>query len=132
MPCTKLLMGQLMSFQTQLHVLILLFTSRPGLVVDSGIQPTLFPRCHHQMIFSRIHLQTYFPTVYSRHVWNVSRTNVDFIRRDLSSAGLTVSLNLNVSDQVEFLPNYILNIFSDSLPNKIITSRNKNTPWMTV
>ena len=38
---------------------------------------------------------------------------------------------LNVNDQVEHLSSCILNVFSNFVPNKTITCRDKDPPWMT-
>ena len=38
---------------------------------------------------------------------------------------------LNVEDCVAFLSEYILNIFSNFVPNKTITIRDKDALWMT-
>ena len=39
--------------------------------------------------------------------------------------------DLNVNDQVEYLTSCILNVFTNFVPNKTITCREKDPPWMT-
>ena len=34
----------------------LLFTSAMGFIAESGVLPSLYPRCHHQLIFAKVDL----------------------------------------------------------------------------
>ena len=39
----------------------LIFTDQPNLVVDSGVHPSLYPNCHHQIIFCKFNLMIKYP-----------------------------------------------------------------------
>ena len=39
--------------------------------------------------------------------------------------------DLNVNDQVDYLTKCISNVFRNFVPNKIITCKDKDPPWMT-
>ena len=38
----------------------LIFTTETNFVTDSGVLPSLFPRCHHQLIFEKVSFTTFF------------------------------------------------------------------------
>ena len=38
--------------------------------------------------------------------------------------------NLNVNDQVKFLTDYVINMFTNYVPNKIIMCKDKDPPWI--
>ena len=39
----------------------LIFTTRPNLVVESSVHPSLHLNCHHQIVFAKFNLQIYYP-----------------------------------------------------------------------
>ena len=47
----------------------LIFTSQPNFVMESGVQPSLHPYCHHQLVFAKFDLSVYYPPPYERTVW---------------------------------------------------------------
>ena len=42
----------------------LIFTDQPNLIVDSGVYPSLNPKCHHQITYCRCNLIVEFPPPY--------------------------------------------------------------------
>ena len=46
----------------------LIFTSQPNLVVESGVHPSLYPNCHHQIYFAKLNLMISYPPPYSREI----------------------------------------------------------------
>ena len=110
----------------------LLFTYQSNLITESGVHASLFPWCHHQIIYSNINLKIYYPPAYERLVWDYSKAELTNIIKSLSQINWHNALNdLNVNDQVEYLSGCILNIFSNFVSNKTITCREKDPPWMT-
>ena len=110
----------------------LLFTSQPNLISESGVHASLFPRCHHQIIYANINLKIYYPPPYEKLVWDYSKANITNIRMSLSQINWVNDLrDLNVNDQVDYLTNCISNVFTNFVPNKIITCKDKDPPWMT-
>ena len=98
------------------------------MVSESGVHASLFPRCHHQLIYAKI----YYPPPYERLVWDYSKAELTNIKKSLSQINWHNALkDLNVNDQVEYLSSCILNVFSNFVPNKTITCRDKDPPWMT-
>lgn len=109
----------------------LIFTSQPNLITESGVHSSLFPRCHHQVIFAKINFKVYFPPSYERLIWDYPKANVELIRRSLSEVDWENSLSgLHVNDQVKFLTNCITNVFKFFVPNKTIVCKDKDPPWM--
>ena len=58
----------------------LIFTTETDFVTDSGVLLSLFPRCHHQLIFAKVSFTTFFPPNYGRRIWDFSKVNVNAIR----------------------------------------------------
>ena len=46
----------------------LIFTTETNFVIDSGVLPSVFPRCHHQLIFAKVSFTTIFSPVYRRRI----------------------------------------------------------------
>ena len=102
------------------------------MITESSVHASLFPRCHHQIIYAKVNLKIYYPPSYERLVWDYSKAEITNIRKSLSQINWHNALkDLNVNDQVEYLSGCILNIFSNFVPNKTITCREKDPPWMT-
>ena len=59
----------------------LIFTTETNFVTDSGVLPSLFPRCHHQLIFAKVSFTTFFPPAYERRIWDFSGSNINAIRQ---------------------------------------------------
>ena len=110
-----------------------MFTFQPNFISECGVHASLFSRCHHQIIYAKINLKAYYPPPYERLVWDYSKAEVTNIRKSLSQINwLNALKDLNVNDQVEYLTSCILNVFSNFVPNKTITCKDKDPPWMTV
>lgn len=110
----------------------LIFVSSKNFVSKSGVLPSLFPTCHHQVVYCKLNFQTSFPPPYKRKIWDFSRANTDEIRRAMNQLDWEREFaGLNLDERVLRLSDYILNIFSNLVPNKTITVRDKDALWMT-
>ena len=109
----------------------LIFASQPNLIIDSGVHPSLFQTCHHQVIFAKINLKFYLPPPYNREVWSYNHAKVEQINRAISSFDWHRALSpLDVNKQVELFNEIILNIFRNFIPNKIVKHSSKDSPWI--
>ena len=109
----------------------LIFTNQPNLVVDSGTHPSLHPNCHHQIIHCKINLQVEYPPPYQRHVWNYAKANKDTILSALQNVDWhRLFANKTVHQQVNLLNDIILNVFTNFVPNKVITCDDRDPPWI--
>ena len=83
-------------------------------------------------MFAKVNFKIYFPPAYERRIWDFSRANIQGIRQAISGIDWDKSFsNVNVNDRVIFVTECILNVFYNFVPNKMITVRNKDAPWMT-
>ena len=51
-----------------LYCIDLIFTGQPGLVVDSGVHPTLYENCHHRITYCKFNLKIVYPPPYEHLV----------------------------------------------------------------
>ena len=110
----------------------LIITTETSFVTDSGVLLSLFPSCHHQLIFAKVSFTTFFLPAFKQSIWNFSRANVNAIRQAVNCVDWDREFNgLNIDERVKFLTECVLNVFYDFVPNKVITIRSKDTLWMT-
>ena len=110
----------------------LIFSSADHLSLDSGVLPSLYPRCHHQIVFCKINFKIPFPPSYKRRIWDFSRANSMAIQRAIDMIDWDIFFEgRDINGQVSLLTETLLNIFSNFVPNKIITVKNKDSVWMT-
>ena len=109
----------------------LIFTDQPNLSVNSGIHTSLHPNCHHQIIQSKFDLNIFYPAPYQRLVYDYKKADVSSIRKALDLVNWEKFFrNKNIDIKVSIFNETILNIFSNSVPNKIITCNSKDPIWM--
>ena len=107
------------------------FPNQPNLVVDSGTHPSLHPICHHQIIRCKINLQVEYLPSYQRHVWNYAKANKDAKLSALQNADWhRLFAKKTVHQQVNLLNDIILNVFTNFVPNKVITCDDRDPPWI--
>ena len=109
----------------------LLFSNQANLIMDSGVRPTLYSKCHHQTIYSKLNLKIEYRPHYNRKIWNCSRSETDLINRSIGSFNWSKLFSgKNVYEQVELFNKILLNIFHNFIPNKIIVCDDRDPPWM--
>ena len=68
---------------------------------------------------------------YQRLVWDYKKANVDCIKKSLNSIDWDfVFSNKNVHQQAQYLNKVLMNVFTNYIPNKLITIDDKDPPWM--
>ena len=101
----------------------LIFTNHPHQVVDSGVHPSLHPNCHHETTYCKFNLFTEYLPPYEQQVWDYKHADTNSIQKSLNQVNWNrLFQNKNVNEQVAIPNNIILNIFSNFVPNKILTS----------
>ena len=109
----------------------LIFASQPNLVIESGVHPSLYNTCHHQIIYAKICFKVHRPPSYKREVWHYNRAQVDLIKRSIDNFDWDRAfLNLSLNDQVEFFSNTLINMFRNFIPHELIKCNSKDPPWM--
>ena len=64
----------------------LIFTSHPNLIIEFAVHPSLYPNCHHQIVYAKFNLQIHFPPPYSREVWHYKVVNTELEKFDWQRA----------------------------------------------
>ena len=109
----------------------LVFSSQPNLISESGVHPSLFQTCHHQIIYAKIDLYFYLPPPYEREVWSYNRAETELINRAISNFDWEHPFSpLDPNEQVELLNLTLLNIFRNFIPHKLMKSNSKYAPWI--
>ena len=110
----------------------LIFCSHPNMISNSGVHPSLYPSCHHQMIFAKLDFNVFVPPPYERHIWHYNKANIDEIRRAIFLFDWDNAFRDNSVDrQVEIFNRTLINIFKNYTPNEMITIDEKDPPWLT-
>ena len=109
----------------------LIFTNQPNIVMDSGVDSFLHPKCLHLIIYSKVSLKIEYPSPYIRKTWSYNRVETDLINRAIENCNWpSLFLGKNVHQQVEILNITLLNIFHYYIPNKFILCDDKDSPWV--
>ena len=98
--------------------------------MESGVQPSLHPNCHHQLVFAKFNLSIYYPPPYERTVWYYNRANADLIRRAIDLFDWDKALRFNdVDKQVAIFNDTLMNIMENFVPNETIICDDRDPPW---
>ena len=109
----------------------LIFTSQPNLAMESGVQPSLHPNCHHQLVFAKFDLSIYSPSPYETTVWYYNRANADLIRRAINLFDWDKALRFNdVDKQVSVFSDTLMNLMQNFIPNETIICDDRDPPWI--
>ena len=52
--------------------------------MEAGVHPSLYPNCHHQIIFVKLNLKIFYSPPYVREIWYSQRANAGRIRRAIN------------------------------------------------
>ena len=109
----------------------LLFTSQTNLVIESGVHSSLYPNCHHQIIFEKFDLRIFYPPPYERNVWHYKQANTELIRRAIDNFNWNRALdNISPNRQVSIFNDTILNKISNFIPHETIICDDRDPPWI--
>ena len=106
-------------------------SDEPNLVMESGVQSSLHPNCHHQLVFAKFSLSIYYPPPYERTVWYYNRASSALIRRAIDLFDWDKALCFNdVDKQVAIFHDTLMNIMQNFVCNETIICDDRDTPWM--
>ena len=92
----------------------LIFTNQPNYVINQN--------CHHQITFCKLNLKVECSPPYQRLVWNFKKSNNGAIKRAIELVNWNFLFShKNVHEQVVIFNQTLMNIFSNYIPNKLIT-----------
>ena len=82
---TQLLKIPTDNFENYRSWIDLIFISQPNLVVEVGfgLHPSLHENCHHQIIYSKFDLKTFYRQLYEKTVWHYQQVDTELIKRSL-------------------------------------------------
>ena len=109
--------------------------TQSNMVVNSGVFPSIYQSCHHQIVFAKVNLKIFYPPPYTRRIWDYSNTNHEAINNandgfDWEKAFSNV--NVHTQDtQAKLFNETLPNIFTNFIPNKLITFDDRDHPWVT-
>lgn len=52
--------------------------------MEARVHPSLYPNCHHQIIFVKLNLTIFYSPPYMREIWYYQRANTGRIRRAIN------------------------------------------------
>ena len=112
-----------------------------NLIVDSGVHPSLYCKCHHQITYCRYNLTAEYPPPpppppplpYGRLVCDYKKTDIESIKQALILTNWHhLFLNKDVCQQVKIITDTLFNVFSNFTPYKVVTFDDRDPPpWMT-
>ena len=95
-------------------------------IVENGVFPSLYVKCHYQIFFSKLNLNVVYLPPYLHLIWDYKKAIVYFIRKSLNSVGWNFLIKMLIKN-----PKYLMmNIISNYISNKLITIDDKDPPWM--
>jgi len=107
----------------------LIFISGNNFMTSSGVLPSLYPSCHHQLVFAKFNFKIPSPPAYQRRIWDFSRANNQAVKQAINLVDWDeIFANHSVDRRVSIFTECILNIFLNFVPNRVITIRNKDAP----
>ena len=110
----------------------LIITNQPSLFVESGVHPSLFTGCHHEIIFGKVAGSVPHLPPYKRRMWDYKVADVSSIRESFMNIDWYLGFgNLEPNLMVDKFTKIILRIIAENVPNRVITINEKNPPWIT-
>ena len=111
----------------------LIFTDQPNLFIESGVHGSLHEQCHHQIIYGKISIENLPPPPYKRRIWFYDRADVTSIRKSIEMFRWQEVLSEIdcPNSKVRLLNDVLINLLSNFIPNKQITVRPWQAPWIT-
>ena len=99
--------------------------------MESGIYSLLHLNCHHQILFAKFNLSTFYHPPDERTVWYYKRANTELIKRAIDQFDLLRALfNVNVYEKVYFFTQTLLNTFQNFIPHETIICHDRDTSWV--
>ena len=111
-------------------LLDVIITDSPAYIIDSGTWPPLGDPFHCS-IFCKFQLQFNREGKYKRHIFNYDQCNYDLMNAAVSAAPWNVlDIFDNVNEAEEYFTGLLTSICQDHVPNREITVRPRDKPWM--
>ena len=107
-----------------------IFTLQPNLITESGVQPSLHPKCYHQIVYAKFNLQIEFSPPCSRELLHHKDANTELQKGLHEKINCQKAfLNISVNEKVVIFNKTVLNILSYFVPHETIVCDDKNPLW---
>ena len=109
------------------------FSSTQCMVVYSGVDSSLHPRFHHQIVFAKFDLTLHYLLPYKRRVWDYEYASTAQIKNALASFNWEKALsNSSIEKKISVLNEAGINVMSNYIPNETKVFDGQRPPWMNV
>ena len=110
----------------------LIITNQPSLFVESGVHPSLFRGCHHEIIFGKVAVSVPHSPPYEWRMWDYKVADVSSVREFLMDIDWYVEFgDLERNLMTDKFTEILLSIIAENVPNRVITVNEKDPPWIT-
>ena len=111
----------------------LILTDQPNLITECGVHLSLHENCHHQITYCKLSVSNVTIPSYTRKVWFYNGANSESIMESIYQFRWDEHLSKVTcpNEQVKFLNETLLNIYSNFIPSKVKTIRPRQAPWIT-
>ena len=97
--------------------------------MESGVQSSSHPNCHHQITYAKFNLKIYYPPPHEREMWH-GKANIDHIRKSINEFQWERSFeNNSVNKEVNIFNITIKNILSNYIHHEA-TCDDRHPPWI--
>ena len=128
---TQILHEPIHILESSVSCINLVFTFQENIVTNSGVDSSLHPNCHHQIVFSNFNLKIYYPSPYERLIWKYEKAKADLIKRVIRDFDWENKLSLiGINDQVALVNETTVNIMSNFIPNETMIFDYRDPPWL--
>ena len=98
--------------------------------MEWGVHHSLYPSCHHQIIYAKFKLKVYYPPPYEREVWYYQNADSNVIKKAITDFSWEIAFeNLFADEKVSLFNKTIKNILSIYITREIITTDDRDAPW---
>ncbi|MCG8049110.1 MAG: reverse transcriptase domain-containing protein [Candidatus Thiodiazotropha endolucinida] len=111
----------------------LMLVSNPNHVILNGVGDPFLGQDlrYHCPIFGVFKFSTPKRKTFTRHIWRYEQGNYELLKENAASADWNALKNSDIEIYAEGLINKILEIAKACIPNKIVTIRPSDPPWIT-
>ena len=108
-------------------------TDQPNLIIESSVHQSLHEHCHHQIVHGKLSVSNIALPSYTHQIWYYDKA--DFVANIKSIEMFKLHEHLDKikspNEQVKWLNEGLLNIYSNFIPNQTKTIRPRQLPWIT-
>ena len=107
---------------TGMSCIDLIITDQPNLFVEFGVHSFLDDHCQHEIIHGKLNISVPSPPPYKRKIWHYVKAQKDEIKSAMGNIDWsTIFSGLDVDDMMQLFTAKCIDIFSQYIPNEIVT-----------